>query len=285
MSIMSLPVIHSDAGLVRYLKEINKFPILTEKEEYELASKWKSISDLKAAHQLVTSHLRLVAKLALKYTGYGLPMVDIISEGNLGLMHAVKKFDPDNGNRFSTYAIWWIKAYIQDYILKSWSLVKIGTSAAKKKLFYNLNKIKKKLTHENKTSEDHIELIANELDLSKDEVENMNNMLVQPTLSLNSHAYEDDNSELINLVADSNPNQEVSLIEKDDLNRKKNMLASAIETLNPREQDIVNARMLQEKPATLEALSEIHGISRERVRQIEAKAFNKLRSILTSQYT
>jgi RNA polymerase sigma-32 factor len=282
MSLMALPVIHSDAGLVRYLQEVNKFPLLTEEEEFALSTKWHENQDLKSAHTLITSHLRLVAKIALKFNGYGLPIVDIISEGNLGLMHAVRKFNPYHGNRFSTYAIWWIKAYIQDYILKSWSLVKIGTSAVKKKLFYNLNKMKNKisaLTGE-KDSQKQLEVIAETLDVSETEALDMNRMMSQNLLSLNTHVSDDDDTELGDFIADTSPNQEVILIEKDELAHRKALLINAMETLSEREKDIISMRMLNEKPTTLEVLSKKYGISCERIRQIEAKAFEKLKSLM-----
>ncbi len=280
MSLMTLPIAHSDAGLSKYLQRIAKFPLLSEQEEHDLAIKWHETQDLEAAHSLITSHLRLVAKIALKFNGYGLPVVDIISEGNLGLMHAVKKFNPYNGNRFSTYAIWWIKAYIQDYVLKSWSLVKIGSSATKKKLFYNLNKIKNKLTNltTDKSELNQAEAIAKELDVSSEDVIEMNNMMSNTEISLNSSVYEDNTTELMELIPDTSPNQEVTLLEDDDLSRKKNLLATAMHKLTLREQDIISARMLQEKPITLDVLSQKYGISCERVRQIEAKAFEKLKS-------
>lgn len=282
MSLMALPIIHSDTGLSKYLQQIAKFPILSEQEEYDLAVKWHESQDLEAAHFLVTSHLRLVAKIAIKFSGYGLPVIDIISEGNLGLMHAVKKYNPYNGNRFSTYAIWWIKAYIQDYVLKSWSLVKMGTSATKKKLFYNLNRIKNKLSHFSQGKEtNQIDIIAKELNVDPKEVIEMNSMMTNSTVSLNKQAYEDDEIELIEMLPDSSPNQEVVLLENDDLKRKKALLSNAMQKLTPREQDIIEARMLQDKPATLDALSKIYGISCERIRQIEAKAFSKLKLDVT----
>ncbi|AIF80707.1 RNA polymerase factor sigma-32 [endosymbiont of Acanthamoeba sp. UWC8] len=278
MSLMALPIIHSDTGLSKYLQQIAKFPILSEQEEYDLAVKWHESQDLEAAHFLVTSHLRLVAKIAIKFSGYGLPVIDIISEGNLGLMHAVKKYTPYNGNRFSTYAIWWIKAYIQDYVLKSWSLVKMGTSATKKKLFYNLNRIKNKLSHSTQDKDtSQVDAIAKELNVDRKDVIEMNGMMSNSTISLNRQAYEDDDVELIEMLPDLSPNQEITLLENDDLRRKKALLTNAMQKLTPREQDIIGARMLQDKPATLDTLSKIYGISCERIRQIEAKAFDKLK--------
>jgi RNA polymerase sigma-32 factor len=280
MALTSLPVIHSDSGLVRYLQQINQFPILSEQEEYSLARKWHINQDLEAAHVLITSHLRLVAKLALKFNGYGLPMTDIISEGNLGLMHALKKFNPESGNRFSTYAMWWIKAYIQDYILKSWSAVKVGTSAVKKKLFYNLNKVRGKLASNKNNDVDSAQMIADELDVSAQEVRDMQNVLSSPQLSLNQAAYDEDDSEMIELVADPNPNQEVLLLEYDDYSKKRRKLKDAIHSLSEREQEIINSRVLAEKPATLEVLSNKFGVSCERIRQIEEKALNKIKTLV-----
>lgn len=278
MALTSLPAIHSDSGLVRYLQQINEFPILSEQEEYSLARKWHIQQDLKAAHVLITSHLRLVAKLALKFNGYGLPITDIISEGNLGLMHALKKFNPESGNRFSTYAIWWIKAYIQDYILKSWSAVKVGTSAVKKKLFYNLNKVRGKLASIKNDNVDTVQVIADELDVSAQEVQAMQNVLASPQLSLNQSICDEDDSEMIELVADPNPNQEVLLLEYDDYSKKRQKLKKAIHSLSEREQEIINSRVLAEKPATLEVLSNKFGVSCERIRQIEEKALNKIKT-------
>jgi len=282
MHIATLPAIYSENGLAKYLQEIHKFPLLSEELETTLVLRWHEEGDLKAAHQLVTSHLRLVAKIALKFSGYGLPILDIISEGNLGLMKAVKKFNPKLGNRFSTYAMWWIKAYIQDYILKCWSTVKVGTSGAKKRLFYNLNKIKNKILSKGQSgdtmSNSQIENIARQLDVSKEEVADMNSLMQnQHRTSLNEHVYEDGNTELLDLVADPRPSQEVLLLEQDDLKRKRGMLSNALRTLSQRERDIIAERMLKEKPTTLDVLSSKYGVSAERIRQIEKRAFDKLK--------
>lgn len=276
---INLPILSQDAGLVRYLEEIKKFPVLTETEENELALKWYNDGDIEAAQKLVTSHLRLVAKIAMQYRGYGLPMIDVISEGNIGLMTAVKKFDPKMGNRLSTYAMWWIKATIQDYILKSWSMVKMGTSAAHKKLFFNLRKIKNKLFHANngQVPSNEIELIAKELDVSKEDVADMNARFTTHEASLNDQAYGDDEVEVIDTIAEPSESHEIQIIENDDFNYKKQKFANAMLTLNERERDIINSRRLLDKPAKLEELSVKYGISAERVRQIEDRAFQKLK--------
>lgn len=276
---INLPILSQDAGLVRYLEEIKKFPVLTETEENELALKWYNDGDIEAAQKLVTSHLRLVAKIAMQYRGYGLPMIDVISEGNIGLMTAVKKFDPRMGNRLSTYAMWWIKATIQDYVLKSWSMVKMGTSAAHKKLFFNLRKIKNKLFQANngQVPANEIELIAKELDVSKEDVADMNARFTTHEASLNDQAYGDDEVEVIDTIAEPSESHEIQIIENDDFNYKKQKFANAMLTLNERERDIIQSRRLLEKPAKLEELSVKYGISAERVRQIEDRAFQKLK--------
>lgn len=276
---ISLPILSQDAGLVRYLEEIRKFPVLTESEENELAFKWYNDGDLEAAQKLVTSHLRLVAKIAMQYRGYGLPMIDVISEGNIGLMTAVKKFDPRMGNRLSTYAMWWIKATIQDYILKSWSMVKMGTSAAHKKLFFNLRKIKNKLFQANngQVPANEIELIAKELDVSKEDVADMNARFTTQEASLNDNAYGDDVIEVIDTIVEPSLSQEIQLIESDEMDYKREKFANAMLSLNDRERDIINSRRLLEKPIKLEELSQKYGISAERVRQIEDRAFQKLK--------
>ena len=279
MTFKNLPALYSETSLTRYMQEINKFPFLTEQEEHDLAVKWYEDGDLKAAHQLITSHLRLVAKISQSFAGYGLPVVDIISEGNLGLMHAVKKFNPYSGNRLATYAVWWVKAYIQQYILNSWSIVKIGASNAKKKLFYNLNKIKTRLLHSgNSTREGNIAAIAKELDVSSEEAAMMDQAMSQQTISLNSpnNSY-DEGVEMIAEIADTTPNQETQLLENNELNHKKALLAKAISSLSEREQDVLKQRLLQEKPATLKELSSKYKISSERVRQIESMLIEKLR--------
>lgn len=282
---INLPILSQDAGLVRYLEEIKKFPVLTETEENELALKWYNDGDIEAAQKLVTSHLRLVAKIAMQYRGYGLPMIDVISEGNIGLMTAVKKFDPRMGNRLSTYAMWWIKATIQDYVLKSWSMVKMGTSAAHKKLFFNLRKIKNKLFQANngRVPANEIELIAKELDVSKEDVADMNARFTTHEASLNDQAYGDDEVEVIDTIAEPSESHEIQIIENDDFNYKKQKFANAMLTLNERERDIIQSRRLLDKPAKLEELSVKYGISAERVRQIEDRAFQKLKQAVQEE--
>lgn len=279
MSNISLPILAQESNLIKYLSDIKKFPMLSDEEESELAWRWYKDGDIEAAQKLVTAHLRLVAKIAMQYRGYGLPMVDIISEGNIGLMIAVKKFNPNLGNRLSTYAMWWIKANIQDFILKSWSLVKMGTSAAQKKLFFNLKKIKNKILNANggQIPANEEDIIAQELDVSKTMVREMNERFSNYESSLNNQAYDDDSSvELIDMVEEPSCNQEELILEQDDLRHKKNKLHKALEILNPRERDILFSRQLMNIPVKLEQLSKKYGISNERVRQIEQKAFQKL---------
>ncbi|MFI4983721.1 MAG: RNA polymerase sigma factor RpoH [Rickettsiales bacterium] len=280
----TLPILSQDAGLIRYLEEIKKFPMLSEEEELELAYRWYEKQDIEAAQKLVTSHLRLVAKIAMQFRGYGLPMIDVISEGNIGLMTAVKKFDPNRGFRLSTYSMWWVKAMIQDYILKSWSMVRMGTSAAHKKLFFNLRKIKSKLTNANQGTlpANHNELIAKELDVSEHDVAEMNLRMTGGDASLNARAYgEDDDVEVIDLVAEPSINPENEVIEQFDYDSRKAKFDRAMLTLNEREQDIIKLRKLSEEPVTLEDLSNKYGVSSERIRQIEEKALEKLQKAVT----
>lgn len=280
----ALPILSQDAGLIRYLEEIKKFPMLSEEEELELAFRWYNEQDIEAAQKLVTSHLRYVAKIAMQFRGYGLPMIDVISEGNIGLMTAVKKFDPNRGFRLSTYSMWWIKATIQDYILKSWSMVKMGTSAAHKKLFFNLRKIKAKLIHANNGTlpANQNDLIAKELDVSPHDVAEMNLRMTGGDASLNSFAYgEDDDVEVIDLIAEPSENPESEVIEQFDYNSRKAKFERALLTLNEREQDIIKLRKLREEPVTLDDLSQKYGVSSERIRQIEEKALEKLQKAVT----
>jgi RNA polymerase sigma-32 factor len=273
MTNSSLPVVSSEAGLSKYMDDIRKFPMLSEQEESDLANKWYFEQDINAAHILVTSHLRLVAKIAMQYKGYGLPMIDLISEGNIGLMTAVKKFDPTMGNRLATYAMWWIKAHIQDYILKSWSMVKMGTSANHKKLFFNLRKIKSKILQTNAGVAPHneIALIAKELDVPESDVSEMNDRFTHYETSLNDSAYDDDAGEVIDLVAEPSDNQEIKLIESDEYNKRKEKFESAMLLLSERERDIIKVRRMSDTPKTLDELSSIYGVSSERIRQIEEK--------------
>lgn len=278
----NLPALTSEDGLRRYLQEIQKFPILDAEEEYMLAQRWRDYGDKEAAEKLVTSHLRLVAKLAMGYRGYGLSLAELISEGNIGLMHAVKKFEPERGFRLATYAIWWIKASIQEYVLRSWSLVKMGTSLAQKRLFFNLRRLKNRLGayDDNALSPEDLQEIARELDVSEEEVEAMNARMIGGDHSLNAHIGADGDEEWINLLASGEDSQEVKLAENQEYQMRSKALATALATLNERERDIVYQRRLQEDPATLEDLSQQYQISRERVRQIEARAMEKLQLAL-----
>ena len=275
---VNLPSLSNEGSLSHYLQQIKKFPMLSQKEEISLARKWISKGDTAAAHKLVTSHLRLVARIAMGYKGYGLPITELISEGNIGLMQAVKKYDPEKGFRLSTYAMWWIRAAIQEYVLKSWSLVKIGTTAAQKKLFFNLKKIKNQLTSYNNGSlkPDQVREIAERLDVSESEVSDMEGRISGTDYSLNAVVSEDGESEWQDWLVDEDADQEVKLAEKEELSKRRNLLTKAINILNEREQQIIHARKLSETPKTLEELSKSYKISRERVRQIEEKAFAKL---------
>jgi RNA polymerase sigma-32 factor len=277
----SLPALSSiEGGLSRYLAEIRRFPMLEPQEEYMLAKSWRDHGDVDSAHKLVTSHLRLVAKIAMGYRGYGLPVGELISEGNVGMMQAVKRFDPDKGFRLSTYAMWWIRASIQEYILRSWSLVKIGTTAAQKKLFFNLRRLRgqMKAIDGGQLTPDQVEKIATQLDVSKEEVITMDRRLAGGDASLNAPVRndEDGSSEWQDWLVDETPNQETRLVEGDEYDSRKQLLANAMQQLNERERDILMQRRLTEEPTTLEDLSARYGISRERVRQIEVRAFEKL---------
>jgi RNA polymerase sigma-32 factor len=272
------PNLSPDRNLSRYLQEIRKFPMLEAEEEYMLAKSWREHGDSEAAHKMVTSHLRLVAKIAMGYRGYGLPLADLIAEGNVGMMQAVKRFDPERGFRLATYAMWWIRAAIQEYILHSWSLVKIGTTAAQKKLFFNLRRVKGQLKalEEGDLKHDTVTLIANKLDVSEEEVVNMNRRLSAPDHSLNAPLREEGEGEWQDWLVDDTPNQEARMGDSEELTQRRGLLASAMEHLTERERHILEQRRLQENPATLEDLSKEYGISRERVRQIEVRAFEKL---------
>ncbi|MFN4310138.1 MAG: RNA polymerase sigma factor RpoH [Ferrovibrio sp.] len=277
----SLPALSSaEGGLARYLAEIRRFPMLEPEEEFMLAKAWRDRGDVEAAHKLVTSHLRLVAKIAMGYRGYGLPVGELIAEGNVGMMQAVKRFDPDKGFRLSTYAMWWIRASIQEYILRSWSLVKIGTTAAQKKLFFNLRRLRgqMKAIEGGQLTPDQVERIATQLDVPQDEVITMDRRLAAPDHSLNAplRGDEEGSSEWQDWLVDETPNQEARLAEGDEYDSRKALLAAAMKDLNERERDILVQRRLTEEPTTLEDLSARYGISRERVRQIEVRAFEKL---------
>ncbi len=267
-----------EGNLQRYLQEIRKFPMLDAEEEYMLAKRWREHGDTEAAHKLVTSHLRLVAKIAMGYRGYGLPLAELISEGNVGLMQAVKRFDPERGFRLATYAMWWIRASIQEYILHSWSLVKIGTTAAQKKLFFNLRKLKGRIEalEEGDLDPEHIEQIADELNVSEQDVVMMNRRLAGADHSLNAPLKTESEGEWIDWLADESENQEIQLAESEELSKRRELLQDAMKVLNDRERHILTERRLQDQPTTLEDLSKVYGISRERVRQIEVRAFEKL---------
>ncbi|MCX7356511.1 MAG: RNA polymerase sigma factor RpoH [Alphaproteobacteria bacterium] len=277
---LSIPTLNADGHLSRYLGEIRKFPLLERQEEFMLAKRWREHGDTAAAHRLVTSHLRLVAKIAMGYRGYGLPIAEIVSEGNVGLMQAVKRFDPDRGFRLSTYAMWWIRASIQEYILHSWSLVKLGTTAAQKKLFFNLRRAKAqmKAIEEGDLKPESVKKIAQELNVTEDEVVSMNRRLAGPDHSLNAPLRADGEGagEWQDWLVDDRDNQEVILGESQELKDRQTMLSKAMEVLNPREKRILQERRLKDDPATLEDLSTEFNISRERVRQIEVRAFEKL---------
>ena len=273
----NLPALSNEGGLSAYLSQIKKFPMLAAEEEYMLAKNWRTTGNIKSAEKLVTSHLRLVAKIAMGYRGYGLPVNEMISEGNVGLMQAVKKFKPEKGFRLATYAMWWIKASIQEYIMRSWSLVKIGTTTAQKKLFFNLKKIKNKIApkSEGDLKDEHVTEIANKLAVSKDEVVSMNRRLSGKELSLNSPIGEG-GDEWQDWIEDKGLDHELKFAQREEMKQRKNLLTDSIKILNDREKEIIYARRLNDKPTTLEDLSKKYKISRERVRQIENKAFEKL---------
>ncbi|MCC0015410.1 MAG: RNA polymerase sigma factor RpoH [Rhodobiaceae bacterium] len=279
MAVSALPTISADGGLSRYLDEIRKFPMLQPDEEFMLAKRWREHDDRDAAHKLVTSHLRLVAKIAMGYRGYGLPIGEIVSEGNIGLMQAVKRFEPDKGFRLATYAMWWIRAAIQEYILRSWSLVKMGTTANQKKLFFNLRKVKGQISalEEGDLRPEHVTEIAEKLGVNEDEVISMNRRLSGDS-SLNAplRADAEGSSEWQDWLVDESESQEDMLAENEELDIRRRMLADAMKKLNERERRIFEVRRLSEEPMTLEELSEEFGVSRERVRQIEVRAFEKV---------
>ena len=277
---MNLPVLSSEGGLALYLQEIKRFPILTAEEEYMLAKRFKEHGDNKAAHKLVTSHLRLVAKIAMGYRGYGLPVTDLISEGNVGIMQAVKKFDPEKGFRLATYAMWWIRAQIQEYVLHSWSLVKIGTTAAQKKLFFNLKKLKNQLESidEGNLSPENVREIAKRLNVKEAEVISMENRLFSSDQSLNVQIGAEEKTEWQDTIKDDRKTQDTIIENINEFDYRKNLLEKAMDVLNPREKQIIRLRKLAEKPKKLEELSKHFEISRERVRQIEEKAMEKLQN-------
>jgi len=280
----ALPVLSAEGGLSRYLAEIRRFPMLQPEEEYMLAKSWREHGDRDAAHRLVTSHLRLVAKISMGYRGYGLPIGEVISEGNVGLMQAVKRFEPEKGFRLATYAMWWIRAAIQEYILHSWSLVKMGTTAAQKKLFFNLRKVKGQLKaiDDGDLHPDTVTTIADRLNVSENDVVQMNRRMAAPDGSLNAPVRIDGDGEWQDWLVDDTPDQEVMLAETEELEQRRFWMTEAMKSLNEREQHILTERRLKEDPSTLEELSTHYGISRERVRQIEVRAFEKLQKAMRS---
>jgi RNA polymerase sigma-32 factor len=284
MSSRGLPALQGEGGLSRYLTEIRKFPLLQPEEEYMFAKAWREHEDPEAARRLVTSHLRLVAKIAMGYRGYGLPISEVVAEGNVGLMQAVKRFEPDKGFRLATYAMWWIRASIQEYILRSWSLVKLGTTAAQKKLFFNLRKAKNKINaiEEGDLTPEHTKEIARQLAVPEQEVVNMNRRLTAPDSSLNAPLRSDSESEWQDWLQDDTLDQESQLADREERGERHELLTSAMGELSERERDILEARRLRDEPVTLEELSQKYNVSRERVRQIEVRAFEKLQSAMKS---
>jgi len=280
-TLSNLPI-PSVGGLSLYLAQIKKFPMLDAEEEYMLAKNWRENGNLQSAHKLVTSHLRLVAKIAMGYRGYGLPVSELISEGNIGLMQAVKKFDPNKGFRLATYAMWWIKASIQEYVLRSWSLVKMGTTTAQKKLFFNLKKLKNQIApgQEGDLKNDQVNEISKRLDVNAEEVVNMNRRMMGREKSLNDPIKSGEDEEWQDWLVDNSLDQELIVSQKQEYDDKKELLDDAMKILNDREKEIINARRLSENPKTLEDLSKKYKISRERIRQIETKAFEKLQKTM-----
>lgn len=280
-----VPSLDAESGLSRYLREIRKFRVLGSEEEYTLAKRWREHGDSEAAATLVTSHLRLVAKIARGYRGYGLPLGEIISEGNVGLMRAVKRFEPDKGFRLATYAMWWIRAAMQEYVLRSWSLVKIGTTAAQKKLFFNIRRLKGEIRamEGGDLRPEHVEKIAAELDVDAEDVIGMNRRMLAPDASLNVPvSQETGGGEWQDWLADESPNQETLLAAREETEERRRLLREAMGALNDREREILAARRLRDAPVTLEELGRKHGVSRERVRQIEMRAFEKLQKAIRS---
>ena len=282
MSSRGLPALSGESGLSRYLAEIRKFPLLSPEDEYMFAKRWKEHEDPEAARRLVTSHLRLVAKIAMGYRGYGLPLSEVVAEGNVGLMQAVKRFEPDKGFRLATYAMWWIRAAIQEYVLRSWSMVKLGTTAAQKKLFFNLRKAKNHIgaIEEGDLTPEHTSQLADRLGVTEKEVTDMNRRLAGPDASLNAPLRSESESEWQDWLADDTIDQETRMAEREEMGDRHVLLENAMRELTDREQEIIRARRLREEPATLEDLSQKFGVSRERVRQIEVRAFEKLQKAM-----
>ena len=289
MNNINLVNISPENNLSRYLSQIKKFPMLDIEEEYTLAKSWLTQEDTKAAHKLVTSHLRLVAKIAMGYKGYGLPIADLIAEGNIGMMHAVKKFDPEKGFRLATYAMWWIKAAIQEFVIKSWSQVKIGTTASQKKLFFNLRKIKSKINalEDGDLSPQNVKFIADKLDVSKDDVIDMNRRMLGGDKSLNTpiNRQNGETGEWQDWLQDDSESQEITFVKNEEHSLRKKIMLNSLEMLKPREKDIIIKRRLSENPKTLEDLSQEYKVSRERIRQIETRAFEKLQEAVKSKAT
>ena len=285
MAQTNLPVLSAEGGLSRYLQEIRKFPMLEPDEEFMLAKRYKEHTDPGAAQKLITSHLRLVAKIAMGYRGYGLPISEVISEGNVGLMHAVKRFEPDKGFRLATYAMWWIRAAIQEYILHSWSLVKMGTTAAQKKLFFNLRRLKGQMAalEDGDLKPEQVEKIARVLAVPEQDVISMNRRLASPDHSLNAPVRADSEGEWQDWLVDEQETQESELADREDIGNRRMLLGEALKTLNERERHILIERRLKDEPTTLEELSQQYNISRERVRQIEVRAFEKLQKSMKTQ--
>ncbi len=282
MASPKVPVLSSEGNLSSYLQDIRKFPMLEQDEEYMLAKSWREGGDVDSAHKLVTSHLRLVAKIAMGYRGYGLPVSELISEGNVGMMQAVKRFDPERGFRLATYAMWWIRAAIQEYILHSWSLVKMGTTAAQKKLFFNLRKLKGQMQaiDEGDLHPEQVTHIATQLNVPEADVISMNRRLAAPDNSLNAPLRIDGDGEWQDWLVDDTMDQETMLAEDEELGKRRALLVTAMKSLNERERHILEERRLKDNPTTLEELSQEYGISRERVRQIEVRAFEKLQKAI-----
>ena len=286
-TISSVPTLSADGNLQRYLSEIRKFPMLAADEEYMLAKRWKEHGDVDAVHKMVTSHLRLVAKIAMGYRGYGLPIAELISEGNVGMMQAVKRFEPEKGFRLSTYAMWWIRASIQEYILYSWSLVKMGTTAAQKKLFFNLRRLKGQIREidDGDLAPESVKQIATTLAVSEDDVVQMNRRMSGGDQSLNAPMRQDGEAEWQDWLVDDSDTQDIVVAEADELDHRRSMLEAAMATLTERERHIFTERRLRDDPVTLEDLSNDFGVSRERVRQIEVRAFEKVQRAIRNMAT
>ena len=284
MTALRLPAVPMDGGLSRYFREIWTFPILEAEEEYMLAKRWRDHGDTEAAHKLVTSYLRLVAKMAMKYRGYGLPMADLVSEGNIGLMKAVKKFEPERGFRLSTYAMWWIRAAITEYILRSWSMVKLGTIAAQKKLFFSLRKLKNKLKimDSGELKPHEVTKLARAMDVPEKEIIDMNRRLAARDVSLNTPLSDDEGMEFQDTLVDGNPSPEALTGDGEELNLRRRYLEKALATLPERERHIFTERRLKDDPVTLEVLGKHYGVSRERIRQLEVRAFDKVKVAVVS---